>query len=71
MQNLFLFTHMIHNLNAIQIAQKWQKWPPFPKNVLNVRLLSDFIRIKKENGNLNIFCKFKHHSMYIFFRMVT
>ena len=28
-----------------------------------------FLLIQKENGNANMFCKFQHHSMQIFFKM--
>ena len=30
-----------------------------------------FLLIQKENGNSNIFCKFQHHSMQIFFKMAN
>ena len=30
-----------------------------------------FLLIQKENGNSNMFCKFQHHSMQIFFKMAN
>ena len=38
----------------------------FAMKVLNIRI-SRFFVIQRENGNYNMFCKFQHHSMQIFF----
>ena len=39
----------------------------FAITVLNIRISPGFLLIQKGNGNSNMFCKFQHHSMQIFF----
>ena len=43
----------------------------FAINVVNMRISPGFLLIQKENGNSNMFCKFQHHSMQIFFKMAN
>ena len=43
----------------------------FAIKVLNIRILSGFLHIKKGNGDSNISCKFQLYSMQIFFKMAT
>ena len=35
------------------------------------QIFTGFLLIQKENGNFNMFCKFHHHSMQIFFKMAN
>ena len=43
----------------------------FSIKVLNIRISPGFLLIQKGNGNSNMFCKFQHHSMQIFFKMAN
>ena len=40
----------------------------FAIKVLNIRILPSFLLKQKENDNSNMFCKYQHHSMQIFFQ---
>ena len=42
----------------------------FAIKVLNIKISPRFWLIHKENGNSNMFCKFQHHSMQIFFKIL-
>ena len=50
---------------------KIQKIQNFAIKVLNIISSPGFLLIQKENGNSNMFCKFQHHSMQIFFKMAN
>ena len=43
----------------------------FRYKILNIRISPGFLLIQKVNGNSNMFCKFQHHSMQIFFKMAN
>ena len=59
---------MICNLTVLQInKKKWQKWPPSANIVLKAGFLSNLLHMKKENCNLNMFCKYQLHIMLLFF----
>ena len=50
--------------------RKLKKIQNFAIKVLNIRISQVFFWLmQKENGNSNMFCKFQHHSMHIFFKM--
>ena len=51
----------------VKNRRKFKKIQNFAIKVLNIRISPGFLLIQKENGNSNMFCKFQHHSMQIYF----
>ena len=50
---------------------KIQKIQNFAIKDLNIRISPGFLLMQRENGNSNMFCKFQHHCMQIFFKMAN
>ena len=38
---------------------------------MNIKISPVFLLIRKENSNSNMFCKFQHHSMQIYFTIAN
>ena len=51
--------------------KKKKKNQNFAIKVLNIRISPGVLLIQKKNNNSNMFCKFQHHRMQIYFKMAN
>ena len=59
------------DLKIAFFCEKYAEIQNIAFKVLNIRISPGVLLIQKENGNSNMFCKFQHHSLQIFFKMAN